>query len=210
MRLWGEYTRQGTAVDGGINMRSCMTENTLASVCYLGDFPTPRVQSISDADLMECLRSVVRPYSCIREVAMYSRLQVAAASVPPPINANDVHGHALAMWDATRNAVTEVNGWSIFTDTGTICGTWIAASGKSFSKVYVDALRPYHFRESVRNEMMINDTPMEHPENLSRRVRHLAVKWPDVQRVVDAAINGQLWARARWQRSRRWGRARAP
>ena len=74
MRLWGEYTQHGTAVDGDITMRSCMTENALATVCYLGDFPTPRVQSISDADLMECLRSVVWPYSSISEVAMYSRL----------------------------------------------------------------------------------------------------------------------------------------
>ena len=31
-------------------------------------------------------------------------------------------------------------------------------------KVYVDALRPYYFWESVRNEMMMNDTPTEHPE----------------------------------------------
>ena len=73
MRLWGEYTQHGTAVDWGITIRSCMTENTFAIV-YLGDFPTPRVQSISDADLMECLRSVVWPYSSISEVAMYSRL----------------------------------------------------------------------------------------------------------------------------------------
>ena len=153
---------------------------------------------------------MVRPYNSVSKVAMYSRLQAAAASVSPSINANYVHRQALALWEATRNAVAEANCWSLFPDTGTIYGTWIAASGMSFSEVYVDALRPYRFRESVRNEWMMNDTPMEHPENLSRRVRHLAVKWPDVQRVVDAAINGQLWARARWQRSRRWGRARAP
>ena len=36
---------------------------------------------------------------------------------------------------------------------------------------------------------MINDTPMKKHENLSRRARRLAVKWPDIQRVVDAAIN---------------------
>ena len=132
---------------------------------------------------------------------MYSRLHVAAASVPPPINENDVHRHALAMWEATRNAVTEANCWSLLTDTGTIYGTWIATSGKSFSKVYVDALRPYHFRESVRNEMMINDTSMEHPENLICRVRHLAVKWPDVQHVVDATINDN-YGRGRGGRGR--------
>lgn len=32
-------------------MRSFMTENTLAAVCYLGSFPTLRIQSISNADL---------------------------------------------------------------------------------------------------------------------------------------------------------------
>ena len=114
-----------------------MTENSLATVCYLGDFPTPRVQSISDADLMGCLRSVVRPYSSISEMAMYSHLQVATASVPSPINANDVHRHALVMWEADRNAVTDANHWSLFTDTGTTYGTWIVASEKSLSKVYV-------------------------------------------------------------------------
>ena len=141
-------------------MRSCMTENTLAAVCYLGGFPTPRVQSISDDDLMECLRSAVWPDSSISEMAMHSRLRVAASV--PPINANDVHRHALVMWEADRNAVTEANHWSLFTDTGTTYGTWIVASDKSLSKVYVEALRPYHFQESVRNEMIINDTPMEH------------------------------------------------
>ena len=106
------------------------------------------------------------------------------------------------MWEATRNAVTGANRWS-FTDTGTIYGTWIAALGKPFSKVYVDALRPYHFRESVRNEM-INDTLMEHSGNISRRVRHLAVKWPDVQRVVDAAVNDN-YGRGRGGRGRAGG-----
>ena len=53
MCLWGEYTQHDTAVDRGITMRSCMTENTLATICYLVDFPTPRVQSMSDADVIE-------------------------------------------------------------------------------------------------------------------------------------------------------------
>ena len=57
-------------------------------------------------------------------------------------------------------------------------------------------------RESVRNEM-INDTPMEHLENLSRRVKHLAVKWPYVQRVVDA-INDN-YGRGRGGRGRAGG-----
>ena len=88
---------------------------------------------------------------------MYSCLQVAAACVPPPINANDVHRHALATWEASRTAATEANRWSIFAVTGTMNGTWITASGKLFSKAFVAAIRPRQFRESVRNEM-INHT----------------------------------------------------
>ena len=40
---------------------------------------------------------------------------------------------------------------------------------------------------------MITDTPMDTLENLSRRVRHPAVKWRGIQRVVDAAINDTNW-----------------
>lgn len=36
--------------------------------------------------------------------------------------------------------------------------------------------------------MMINDTPMENRETLSHRVRHLAVKWCGIQRVVNAVV----------------------
>ena len=43
IRQWGEYTQQGPAVDGGMMMRSCMTEHTFATVCYLANFATPRV-----------------------------------------------------------------------------------------------------------------------------------------------------------------------
>ena len=50
IRQWSEYTQQSSAVDGGIMMRCFVTENTLATVCYLCNFPTPHVQSISDAD----------------------------------------------------------------------------------------------------------------------------------------------------------------
>ena len=136
--------------------------NSLATDCHLSDVPASRVPSLSDVHLVECLRSVVRPYISISEVAINRHQQIAAASFPPPTNANDVHRHALVMWEADRNAVTEANHWSLFTDTGTTYGTWIVASDKSLSKVYVEALRPYHFQESVRNEMIINDTPMEH------------------------------------------------
>ena len=54
VRQRGEYTQKDPAVDGSIMMRSCMTENTLATACYVGNFPTPRVQSTSDTDCLEC------------------------------------------------------------------------------------------------------------------------------------------------------------
>ena len=33
LREWGEFARDGTAVDEGISVRSCMTDSTLAIVC---------------------------------------------------------------------------------------------------------------------------------------------------------------------------------
>ena len=53
---------------------------------------------------------------------------------------------------------------------------------------------------------MINDTPMENRETLSRRVRHLAVKWSDMQRVVDAVIVD--YGRGRGGRGRAGGNER--
>ena len=32
-------------------MRTCMSENTLATICHLSEFTTSRVPSVSDADL---------------------------------------------------------------------------------------------------------------------------------------------------------------
>ena len=103
-------------------MRSCMTENTLATVCYLGNFPTPRVQSISDADIIWSVCALWFGFTAVSarwRCTRYSRMQVAAASVPPPINAIDVHRHVLATWKANRSAVTEANCWPFSTDTGT-------------------------------------------------------------------------------------------
>ena len=74
---------------------------------------------------------------------MYSRLQVADADVPPPINVNDVHSHALDTREAILNAVTEANCWSLSTDTGIMYGTWIAAAGKSLSEEYVQDIQPH-------------------------------------------------------------------
>ena len=40
LREWGEFARDGTAVDGRISARSCMPDIILATVCWLSDFPT--------------------------------------------------------------------------------------------------------------------------------------------------------------------------
>lgn len=47
------------------------------------------------------------------------------------------------------------------------------------------------FRDSVRNGLIIDDTAMEHAETLTRRVLQLADNWPEIQRVVHAAMEGQ-------------------
>lgn len=104
---------------------------------------------------------MLRAYSSVSKLDMYIRLQVAVASVPPPISGNDVLRHVLATWEATRNAISKANCCYLPTYTGTMHGTWIAVVGKSFSKVFFNALQPHQFRECVRNEMYIDDTPME-------------------------------------------------
>lgn len=68
-----------------------MAYNIIATICYLSDFPTTRVQYRHYADRLQCLCSMVR--FCFSAVAMFSRLQEAAATVPPLINASNVSHH---------------------------------------------------------------------------------------------------------------------
>ena len=145
-------------VDEGIAMRICMSENTLATICHLSEFPTTRVSSISDAELLDFLRLVVRPCRSVSAVAMLHRLQIAAANVKPPHNAFQVYNHALTTWVETRIAITDANCWHVFKVNGNKWGNWKPAAGKSFSNVFVEALRPNEFRESVKNEFIIDDT----------------------------------------------------
>ena len=92
---------------------------------------------------------------------MYSRMQVAAALVPPPRNANDVSHHVVATWEATRNADPDAICWSFSKDTGNMWEAWKLAAGKSFNKVFLKDLWPRKFRESVRNELIIDDGAMK-------------------------------------------------
>ena len=59
---------------------------------------------------------------------------------------------------------------------------------------------------SVRNELIIDDTAMERPEDLTRRVLQLADNWPEIERVVDASM-GDLYGRGRGGRDRGVGEA---
>ena len=95
-------------------MRTCMSENTLATIRHLSKLPTTRVPS--GAELLEFLRSAVRPRSSVSAVAMHYRLQVAVANETPPHNAFEVYNHALSTWVETRNAITDANCWHVFKD----------------------------------------------------------------------------------------------
>ena len=64
IRQWSEFAMDGTAVDEGISVRSCMFDNVLATVCRLSDVPTTCVPSITDTELLRCLRSVSWPPDC--------------------------------------------------------------------------------------------------------------------------------------------------
>ena len=86
-------------------MRTCMSENTLATTCHLSEYPTTRVPSLSDAELLDCLRAVVRPRSSVSAVAMLHHLQI----VKRPHNAFEVYDHALSTWVDARNAITDAN-----------------------------------------------------------------------------------------------------
>lgn len=72
---------------------------------------------------------------------MYSRLQVAAVSVPPPTNADHIHRHVLGTWETARNADTMPIVDPCSQIQVPLYGAYIAASSKSFSKVFVDAGR---------------------------------------------------------------------
>ena len=72
------------------------------------------------------------------------------------------------------------------------------------SKVFIEAIRPLPFQDSVLNEVIIDDTAMENPEAFRRRVLHLADKWPEIERVVDAAMSAQ-YGRGRDGRARENG-----
>ena len=56
--------------------------------------------------------------------------------------------------------------------------------------MFIEALRPHQFRTNVRDELTIDDTPMQNPESSCRRVLNIADQWPAIQRLIDAAVDG--------------------
>lgn len=57
-----------------VSLRRCIPDQVLAAVCLLSEFSTHHVPSISDDELLACLRFVVQPQSRISAVAMYEPL----------------------------------------------------------------------------------------------------------------------------------------
>ena len=189
IRQWGEIAEAGTAVKMEISVRTCIPDNSLAIVCLLSNFPTHHVPSIRNDKFLDCVRYVVRPHSRISAFAMYDRLKLAAESVVRSHNANKVRHHVLSMWEAVSAAIADANCWSLYKNAGTMWGTWKPSAGKSFSKAFIEALRAHQFRTSARDELIIDDTPMQNPENVCRRVLHLADQWSETQRLVDAVVD---------------------
>ena len=172
IRQWSEFSADGTAAD--VSVRNCIPNQALATVCLLSDFPTHHVPSIRDDELLDCLRYVIQPHGKISAFALYDRLKLAAESVARPHNANEVRRHVLSTWEAMSAAIADANCWSLFKNTGTMWGTWKPAAGKSFSKVFIETLRPHQFRARFCDELIIDDTAMQNPESFCRRVLHLA------------------------------------
>ena len=68
-------------------------------------------------------------------------------------------------------------------------GTWKPAARKSVGKVIIEALKPHQFRTNVHDEVIIDKTPLENPESFCCRVIYLADQWPELQRLIDAAVD---------------------
>ena len=107
---------------------------------------------------------------------MLHSLHIAASNVKRPQNAVEAYNTALPAWLETWNAFTDANCWHFFKDDRNKWGNWKPTAGKSFIKVFVDALRPHQFRESVRYEFIIHDTAMGNPETISQHVFRLATQ----------------------------------
>ena len=108
---------------------------------------------------------------------------------PPHDDDNEVRCHVLSTWAAMSNTVTDSNCWSLFKDTGNMWGTWKPAARKSVGKVIIEALKPHQFRTNVHDEVIIDKTPLENPESFCCRVIYLADQWPELQRLIDAAVD---------------------
>ena len=72
---------------------------------------------------------MVQPHSSISAVTMCKSLQLAAESVAPPNNANDVRRHILSTWEAMRDAITDANSWYLYTDNDSMWGAWEGGVG---------------------------------------------------------------------------------
>lgn len=75
--------------------------------------------------------------------------------------------------------------------------------------MFLQALIPHPVRDSVRNDLIVDDTTMERLEYLTRRVLQLADNCPEARRVVDDSM-GDLYGRGRGGRETAGGREAQP
>lgn len=114
---------------------------------------------------MGCPRHVLQPHSNASTIAMHHRLQLAAESVAPENNTNEVRRHALSTSEAMRDAVTVANCSSLFVEAGNMWGRQESAAKNNFSK---KALRPHQLRNSVHDKAIVDNYPWDPPETLTR------------------------------------------
>lgn len=61
-------------------------------------------------------------------------------------------------------------------------GIWISTARKSFREVLIEAVL-------VERPIQVNRAALEHPEDLTHRIRPLEAKIPEIPRVFDAVVN---------------------
>lgn len=126
IRLWGEFSMTGPAVQVGITVRSCCLLGNIFSAtnCLPGNFPTHHAPSVNDCELWIVYGMwSVQPRSSISADAVYNRLQIAVENVARPDNAHEVRRHALHAWEAMSAAIANANRWSFLKDTDDVQGT---------------------------------------------------------------------------------------
>ena len=174
------------AGDAGVTVRSYMTLTVLADVCLLANFPDHRVRSITYHELLVCLQHVAQQSGSLSAVAIAARPQQAACAVPPPADANDVHQHVFSIWEAMREVMDITRSWGHFKVDGDMFGAWKQPAAKTCSRIMLESLQPYEFRESCRAVFVIDTSTLKDPSVLMKLIRDEGLRWPNIQWVLGA------------------------